>query len=141
MKLEDQRAETPFAARDNMLDIWMHITELCYRGFGKKPRKMPKTPKNFSEWSEESRQKWQISQEALTKRKEYYDSLFISRESAVLDDMCRQIVFLIDGAIDLRPQYLFEYNKMRGMQDDAIIKCCNLKRELNHVKPYLMMLK
>ena len=55
MKLEDERKETPFAARDTILDIWMHLTELCFRGFGKKPRKMPNEPKNFSTWKEELR--------------------------------------------------------------------------------------
>lgn len=133
MKLEDKRSETPFAARDNMLDIWTHITELSFRGFGKKKRKMPKQPKNFPEWSEASRQRRITEQEETVARQEYYDSLFIGRETDILDNLCREIVFLIDGANDLKPQYLFECNKMRDMQDDAIIKCLNLKRELNHV--------
>lgn len=46
--LEDKRAETPFAARDNMLDIWRKTTELGFRGFGRKNRKNPKEPRNFS---------------------------------------------------------------------------------------------
>lgn len=62
MLLESQRKETPFAARDNMLDIWKHATELSFRGFGRKKRKMPKEPKNFEKWSEESREKWRIKQ-------------------------------------------------------------------------------
>lgn len=49
MKYEDEREETPFATRDNMLDIRKHITELCFRGFGLKRRKLPKTPRNFAE--------------------------------------------------------------------------------------------
>lgn len=47
MVLEDKRSETPFAVRDNALDIWKQVTELSFRGFGKKKRKMPKTPSNF----------------------------------------------------------------------------------------------
>ncbi|MBR1900035.1 MAG: hypothetical protein IJ820_03110 [Lachnospiraceae bacterium] len=133
MKLKDRQKETPFSARDNMLDIWTHITELSFRGFGKKKRKLPNEPRNFSEWSEESREKWMIRMKEQVERQEYYDSLFIARETEVLDDMCRKIVFAIDGANELRPQYLFEYYKMRNMQDDAITQCLNLKRELNHV--------
>ena len=133
MKLEDKRAETPFAARDNMLDIWTHVTELCFRGFGKKKRKMSKEPRNFSEWSEESRNKWCIRQEENVKHQEYFDNLFISRETAVLDNLCRQIVYNIDGANELKPQYVFECDMQMKMQDDAIKICCNMKRELNHI--------
>lgn len=133
MKLEDQRSETPFAARDNMLDIWTHITELSYRGFGKKPRKMPKEPKNFSIWSQESKDSWIKKQKKNVERQEYFDNLFIARETEVLDNLCREIIFLIDGANEINPQFLFECNKIRDMQDDAITKCSNLKRELNHV--------
>lgn len=133
MKLEGHRKETTFTARDNMLDIWNHVMELCFRGFGKKKRKMPKEPKNFSEWSAESKQKWYQNQKELIDRQEYYDNLFIKRETEVLDNICREIVFLIDGANEIKPQYTFECDKIRSMQDDAIIKCGNLKRELNHI--------
>lgn len=133
MKLEDRRKETPFAARDRMLDIWKHVTELCFRGFGKKPRKMPKEPKNFSQWSEESRQRWYETQKAKLEQYERFDWQFILRETDVLDNLCRKIVFNIDGANTLSPYYIFECDKQRKMQNKAIKQCSNLKRELNHV--------
>ena len=116
-----------------MLDIWTHLTELSYRGFGKKKRKMPKEPRNFSQWSEDARNKWRMKEEEKLKWLEWCDVQFVKRESDVIDDLCRNIIYLIDGANELRPQRVFECDKMRDMQDDAIIKCCNLKRELNHI--------
>lgn len=133
MKLEDQREETPFAARDNMLDIWTHCTEFSFRGFGKRRRKMPKDPKNFYKWSDESKARWKRQQEENIKRQEYYDSLFVSRETNVIDSICREIVFLIDAANTIDPQYICECDDQRLTQDKAIRRCNNLKRELNHI--------
>ena len=82
MKYEDQREETPFATRDNMLDIRKHITELCFRGFGLKKRKFPNTPKNFAVWSEESRAKWKKTQEDKLARQEEWDRKFVKEETS-----------------------------------------------------------
>lgn len=133
MVLEDKRSETPFAVRDNALDIWKQVTELSFRGFGKKKRKMPKTPSNFEIWSEESKEKWRASAKERLARQEQWDMNFIQNESKVVDDVCREIVYLIDRANTMNPQYLCECDKQRLMQDEAIGHCNNLKRELNHI--------
>lgn len=133
MLLESQRKETPFAARDNMLDIWKHATELSFRGFGRKKRKMPKEPKNFEKWSEESREKWRINMKEHVCEQEKWDLTFIQNETRVVDSLCRKIVYLIDRANTLNPQYLCECDQQRIMQDEAIGYCKNLERELNHI--------
>ena len=133
MKYEDQRKETPFATRDNMLDIRNHVTELTFRGLGKKKRKMPKEPRNFSTWSEKSRDRWIKQQEELLARQEEFDRMFVEDESKVLRDLCRQIVFLIDRANTLNPQTLHECDIQRDLQNEAIGLCNNLQRELNHI--------
>lgn len=58
MLLENERKETPFEVRDNMLELWNQLTELSFRGYGLQKRKPAKEPKNFSVWSEESRKKY-----------------------------------------------------------------------------------
>ena len=131
--LEDKRKETPFAVRDNALDIWKQITELSMRGFGLKKRKPPKIPKNFSEWSKESQEKWKKSANERYIRNEKWDMIFIENESRVVDGLCREIVHLIDRANSMNPQYLCECDHQRIMQDEAIGRCSNLMRELNHI--------
>lgn len=133
MVLEDKRKETPFAVRDNMLDIWKQITELCFRGFGIKKRKAPKIPSNFQEWSIESQAKWHANVKEQITRNQKWDMIFIENETRVVDGICRDIVHLIDRANTINPQYLCECDKQRLMQDEAIGLCNNLKRELNHI--------
>ena len=133
MVLEDQRSETPFSARDNMLDIWKHVTELSFRGFGKRKRKPDKVPKNFETWSEASQERWKQNTEQKASWREQWDIMFINRESNVVDTICRKIVYLIDRANTLNPQYLSECDEQRKMQNEAIGYCNNLKRELNHI--------
>ena len=133
MVLEDKRTETQFEVRDHMLDIWKQITELCFRGFGLKKRKIPKEPKNFAEWSEKSKEKWLVDEQEKYNRKLQWDNAFIVNESRVLDNLCRKIVYTIDQANTIKPQYLCECDKQRLLQDEAIGLCNNLKRELNHV--------
>lgn len=131
--LENKRTETPFAVRDNMLDVWKQITELTMRGFGKKKRKMPKIPKNFNKWSEVSQEKWKKTEEEKLIQKEKWDMIFIENETKVVDNLCREIVYLIDRANSMNPQYVCECDKQRLMQDEAIGLCNNLHRELNHI--------
>ena len=133
MKYEDQRKETPFATRDNMLDIRNHVTELTFRGFGLKKRKTPKEPRNFGIWSEESRARWKAQQEELLARQETYDRMFVEDEAKILRDLCRQIVFLIDRSNTLNPQTVHECDIQRDQQNEAIGLCNNLQRELNHI--------
>lgn len=133
MKYEDEREETPFATRDNMLDIRKHITELCFRGFGLKRRKLPKTPRNFADWSEESRARWIKTQEENKARQEACDMRFVEDESRWLADTCREILNLIDRANAINPQTEHECDVQRDMQNEAIGLCNNLKRELNYI--------
>ena len=131
--LEDKRTETPFAARDNMLDIWRKTTELGFRGFGRKNRKNPKEPRNFSKWSEESKRKWHVNVEKQLAWAEKCDEAFIINEFRVVDNLCREIVYVIDKANTINPQYLCECDQQRLLQDEAIGRCSNLIRELNHI--------
>lgn len=131
--LEKDRTETPFTTRDNMLEIWNRMTELSFRGFGLKKRKPPKTPGNFDTWSEKSRQSYLVKMEDKRKQQEQWDLMFIQNESRIVDDLCRQIVYLIDASNTISPQYLCECDDQRLKQDEAIGLCNNLKRELNHI--------
>lgn len=133
MILANKRKETPFDVRDNALDIWQKITELSMRGFGKKARKLPKEPRNFNIWSEPQKNKWYETQKKLLERNESFDMRFISNESQVVDNLCRQMVFLIDRANTLNPQYLHEFDHQRDMQNEVIGICNNLERELDHI--------
>ena len=131
--LLNKREETPFAARDVALDMRRQITELSFRRFGKKPRKLPKTPSNWTDWSKDSQDKWLESMEEQRQRAEQFDNWFIDNERSILDRLLRKLVFDIDQANILRPQYLFECDKQRELQDDAIAICSNIKRELNYI--------
>lgn len=133
MKYEDDRKETPFAARDNMLDIRQHITELAYRAFGKKPRKLPKEPSNFMEWSEESRNKWKLTQESKLRYAEECDLHFVEEEFSWFNATLRRMVDLIDQANTLHPITEHECDVQRDMQDEVIGLCDNLVRELNYI--------
>lgn len=133
MKYEDERKETPFAARDNMLDIREHITELAFRGFGKKPRKLPNIPSNWDQWSQESRNKWTATQEAKRQFAEECDWLFIKEEFTWFNNTLRHMVDLIDQANTLSPQTEHECDQQRDMQNEVIGLCNNLVRELNHI--------
>lgn len=133
MVIEGKRKETTFAVRDNMLDVWKQLTELSYRGFGKKLRKMPKTPRNFETWSKESQEKHIEKMKRILEFQELCDRKFIETETTVVDGLCREIVKLIDMANSINPQYLCECDQQRLWQDEAIGLCNNLKRELNHI--------
>ena len=133
MLLESQRKETPFDVRDNMLELWNQLTELSFRGYGLQKRKPPKEPKNFSVWSEESKKKYNEKLQEKLKNQQHWDQKFIDNEFKVIDDLCRRIVYLIDRANSMNPQYLCEWDKQRLYHDEAIGLCYNLKRELNHI--------
>ena len=133
MLLENERKETPFEVRDNMLELWNQLTELSFRGYGLQKRKPAKEPKNFSVWSEESRKKYIEKQQAKLEMQRHWDQQFVDNESRVIDEMCRRIVHLIDRANSMNPQYLCECDQQRLMHDEAIGLCNNLKRELNHI--------
>lgn len=130
---KDRNEETPFAVRDNALEMRQRITELSFRRFGKKPREMPRTPSNWDEWSEKSQQGWLEREERKLREAEQFDEWFIANERYVLDRICREIVFNIDKANTLNPQYDFEYDEQRLLQDKAIGLCFNLKRELDYI--------
>ena len=131
--LLDNRKETPFAVRDNALDMRRYVTELCFRRFGVKPRKEPKLPSNWEKWSPESQQAELAKREVQRKQAEEFDKWFIYTERTVLDQLLRKIIFDIDEANTMRPQFLFECDKQRELQDEAIGLCSNLIRELNYI--------
>lgn len=133
MILKKDRKETKFEVMDNMLDIWKQITELSFRGFGKRMRKKPKIPKNFNEWSEESQNRWIVNTEWKLQQQEQWDMNFINNETQVVDNICRKIVQLIDQANTMLPQTIMEFDQKRLWQDEAIGFCNNLKQELNHI--------
>lgn len=133
MILEKDRKETPFEVRDNMLELWNQLTELSFRGYGLQNRKKPKEPKNFDTWSEESKKRYEEKIKNRIKIQQHWDQKFIDNEFKVIDDLCRRIVYLIDRANSMNPQYLCEWESQRLMHDEAIGLCNNLKRELNHV--------
>ena len=131
--LVDNRKETTFAVRDNALNMRRQITELAFRRFGKKPRKLPKQPSNWEIWSEQSKENWTKQQEEKRKQAEQFDEWFIQNERAILDRLIRKIIFNIDTANCINPQYLNECDKIRDLQDEAIGLCSNLIRELNYI--------
>lgn len=133
MKYEDQRKETPFATRDNMLNIRNHMEELCLRGFGLRKRKKAKEPKNFNEWSEESREKWIKNQEELYEWQSHCDRIFIEDETKWIRATCREIVGLIDDANGMNPQTEHECDMQRDLQNEALRLCKRLRREINHI--------
>lgn len=133
MILEKDRKETPFEVRDNMLELWNQLTELSFRGYGLQNRKKPKEPKNFDTWSEESKKRYEEKIKNRIETQQHWDQKFIDNEFKVIDDLCRRIVYLIDRANSMNPQYLCEWESQRLMHDEAIGLCNNLKRELNHV--------
>lgn len=131
--LQDERKETPFAVRDNALDMRRIVTELSFRRFGVKPRKEPKMPSNWEQWSEESKQEELAKRKEKRKQAEEFDNWFIYTERTILDQLLRKIIFDIDKANTMKPQYLFECDEQRKLQDEAIGLCSNLKRELNYI--------
>lgn len=133
MKLEDEREETPFAVRDNAIDLRKIITEFGFRSFGLKEREMPKQPKNWEQWSDKSKEDWVNNEEQKLRKAKNFDSWFVYNERSVLDIMLRKIVNDIDRANAINPQYLFECDEQRKLQDEVIGLCSNLKRELNYI--------
>lgn len=131
--LADNRKETPFAVRDNALTMRQRITELSFRRFGKKPRKIPKEPSNWNQWSDQSKERWREQQEIKRQQAEQFDEWLIQNERNVFDRLLRKIIFDIDQANTLNPKYLFECDKQRELIDEAIGLCSNLIRELNYI--------
>ena len=109
------------------------ITELSFRRFGKRDRKIPKEPRNFDVWSEESRAKWKYQQAEKRMQQEQFDNWFVNNERTVLDEILRKIVFDIDRANMINPQYIRECDDRRSLQNEAIGLCGNLKRELSYI--------
>ena len=77
--------------------------------------------------------KWKYDQAAKRMQQESFDNWFVDNERTILDEILRKIVFAIDRANMINPQFLAECDEQRLLQDEAIGLCGNLKRELDYI--------
>lgn len=76
---------------------------------------------------------WKYNQAKKRMQQEQFDNWFIDNERTVLDEILRKIVFNIDRANMINPQFLRECDDQRSLQNEAIGLCGNLKRELGYI--------
>jgi len=130
---KSERKESPFEARDHAIRLKKLIRELCYvRNFGYKIRE-GKTPRNWDEWSEQSKDRWKQKEAERLERLRRLDADFLARKRADIDRDLMTMMREIAGANCLIPQTAAEADERRIHQDRAIAACWWLKVDLQDV--------
>lgn len=130
---EPQRKQKPFEARDHAVELKKKIRELSIiENFGYKVRES-KEPRNFSTWSETSRERWREQEAKRLERLKYLDANFLAQKRAAVDADIMRMMYAIASANCLSPQNIAEADERRIHQDRAIAACEQLRVDLQDI--------
>lgn len=128
------RNESKFEVMDHAIVLKKMIRELSIvRNFGFKVRES-KTPKNYEQWSDVSKERWQAKEAERLERLKELDSGFLMEKRKVIDSDLTDLTHSIRSANAIKyPVSLSEADKRRGFQDDAIAACEHLMDDLQDI--------
>ena len=131
---KSDRNESRFMVMDHAVILKNTLRELSIlRNFGYKVR-TSKIPRNFSEWSEASREKWKQQEEERLEKLERLDKQFLEEARKIIDDDIRRMLHGISAANSIKwPSNMAEADERRIQQDRAIAACEDLRIDLQDI--------
>jgi len=129
-----ERGESRFEVKDHAVVLKNKLREMSIlRNFGYKVRES-RTPRNFDQWSEKSRERWKQQEEARLKKLEWLDKHFLAEARKAVDDDIRRMMHGISAANSIkRPSNMAEADERRIQQDRAIAACEDLRIDLQDI--------
>ena len=121
---KSERGESRFEVMENALKLKRQLRELDYiRNYGVKIREA-RLPKNWSEWSTDSRAKWAHREADRIQRLRDLDARFLSRKRETIERLIDQMMENIEGANSIQhPASMAEADERRIHQCRAIAAC------------------
>ena len=131
---KSERSESKFEVLDHAVLLKNKIRELSIlRNFGYKVR-TSKTPRNFEQWSEKSRENWKIKEEERLNKLKWLDKCFLAEKRKEVDADLMQLMHGISAANSIQhPVSMNEADERRIYQDRAIAACENLRIDLQDI--------
>ena len=131
---KSERGESKFEVLDHAVLLKNKIRELSIlRNFGYKVR-TSKTPRNFDQWSEKSRENWKIKEEERLNKLKWLDKCFLAEKRKEVDADLMQLMHSISAANSIQhPVSMNEADERRIYQDRAIAACENLRVDLQDI--------
>lgn len=131
---KSERGESKFEVFDHAVLLKNKIRELSIlRNFGYKVR-TSKTPRNFEQWSEKSRENWKIKEEERLNKLKWLDKCFLAEKRKEVDADLMQLMHGISAANSIQhPVSMNEADERRIYQDRAIAACENLRVDLQDI--------
>ena len=103
------------------------------RNFGYKVRDEAQ-PKNWNEWSEESKKRWQIKAKARLEKLKWLDEDYLREKRKAVENDLMGMVYEIASANSIaRPVCMAEADERRLHQDRAIMACEHLRLDLQDI--------
>lgn len=121
---KNDRNESRFEVMDHAVVLKKTIRELSIiRNFGYKIRES-KTPSNFEQWSDVSKERWKIKEAQRLEKLKTLDREFLMEKRKTVDADLTALTHSIRSANSIKfPVSLAEADKRRSLQDDAIAAC------------------
>lgn len=128
------RGDSRFEVMDHAVILKNKLRELdIIRNFGYKVREST-TPRNFDQWSEQSRERWKKKEAArLEKLKQLDQDFLMQARHSVNDDIRRMMHEISAGNSIQRPSSMAEADERRIHQDRAIAACEDMRVDLQDI--------
>ena len=128
------RGESKFEVADQAIMLKNNIRELSLaQNFGFKVRRK-KFPRNFDQWSEKARERWNQQEDERLKKLEWLDKDFLRSARRWIDDDLRRMMHGISAANSIKqPSNMAEADERRIHQDRAIAACEDLRIDLQDI--------
>lgn len=125
---KNDRKPSKFEVMDHAVILKKMLRELSIdRNFGYKVRES-REPKNFSAWSEKSKERWRAGEAARLKKLEYLDRAFLMDKRRQLDAEIMRLMYAISDANEIaRPVCMRECDDRRANQNMAIKVCGRIR--------------
>ena len=131
---KNDRSESRFEVHDHAVVLKNKLRELdIIRNFGYKVR-TSKTPRNFDQWSQQSRERWQEKEQARLEKLKELDAGFLMEARKTVNDDIRRMMHEINAANSIqRPCCMAEADERRIHQDRAIAACEDMMIDLQDI--------
>ena len=131
---KNDRNESKFEVMDHAIVLKKMIRELSIvRNFGYKIRES-KTPKNYEQWSDVSKERWKVKEAEKLEKLKMLDRGFLIEKRKVIDSDLTALTHSIRSANAIKyPVSISEADKRRSFQDDAIAACEHLIDDLQDI--------
>lgn len=128
------RVDSRFEVMDHAVILKNKLRELdIIRNFGYKVREST-TPRNFDQWSEQSRERWKKKEAARLEKLKQLDQDFLMQARHSVNDDIRRLMHEISAGNSIkRPSSMAEADERRIHQDRAIAACDDMRVDLQDI--------